>query len=390
MSILITEEDRKEIAQIFTNQYNELCSLSKEYVLLLIVGILKKSNIYPLIESTFVSVKKILQDLDFIPKAKIPIFWMLSYLEERGFLEVKQVDNIAHFKISKNFPTLNPDKIISRMLKIDRNVLPSNLLLEKAARGYLDFFQGNKTAIDILFASDKMKLWTEYFNNKNSGYFVYNSFATLGLLKWFPDKTNIKIFEIGGGTGSATVFFLNEISNRGLINKIEKYVFSDISPIMLREGNKAIMEELRDDRMVQLKTLDFNKSFLSQNIKPDTFDVIFGVNSIHAANDLVESLENIYSVLKPGGLLILSECVRPRKNGLLFQELIFNLLDDYRDMELSELRPMPGFLDVKSWERILKKTSFKNIELLTNVDYDSKRNSLYDEQVFAMIIKGEK
>ena len=378
------------IESIFTDKYYKLVNLSKEYVLYLIIDILKKTNIYPLIKSEFISVEKIIQDLNFIPKAKIPILWMLSYLKELRFLEIKQADNISYFKISKDFPDINPDTVIDRMLKIDRNVLPSNLLLEKAANGYSEFFQGRKTAVDILFTTDKMKLWTEYFSNNNSGYVVYNSFATLGLLKWLSDKEGIKILELGGGTGSASVFFLREMYNKNLIRKIEEYIFSDISPILLRVGNRAIMEELPDIQMVQLKTLDFNKSFFSQGIKPNSFDVVFGVNSIHAAEDLVSSLKNIYYSLKPDGLIILSECVRPKEKGLLFQELIFNLLDNYRDIKLSTLRPMPGFLDVKNWKRILKKTKFKNIELLTNIDSDSKRNSFYDKQVFAMILKGEK
>jgi SAM-dependent methyltransferase len=390
MSTLISEEDRKNIAYIFTDKYYELVNLSKKYVLYLIFDIFKKTNIQSLIKSEFISIEKIIQDLNFIPKAKIPLFWMFSYLKELGFLEMKQSNNISYFKISKNLPDINQNKVMDMMLTIDINVLPSNLLLEKAANGYPEFFQGKKTAIDILFTSDKMKLWTDYFNNNNSGYVVYNSFATLGLLKWLPDKEGIRILEIGGGTGSASIFFLKELSKRGLVKKIEEYFFTDISPILLRVGNKAFMEEFPDIQMIQLKTLDFNKSFSSQGIKPDSFDIIYGVNSLHAAKDLISSIGYIYSALKPGGSIILSECVRPRENSLLFQELIFNLLDNYCDMELSGLRPMPGFLDVKNWKSIFNKTKFKNIELLSNVDSYKKRNSFYDEQVLAMIIKGEK
>lgn len=390
MSTLITKEDRKNIAYIFTDKYYELVNLSKEYVLYLIIDILKKSDIHYLIKSEFVSVEGIIRELNFIPKAKIPVFWILSYLKEFGFLEVKQVNSVPCYKISKDFPDINPDKLIDRMLEIDKNVLPSNLLLEKAAKGYLDFFQGNKTATDVLFTNDKMKLWTEYFNNNNSGYVVYNSLATLGLLKWLPDKEGIKILEIGGGTGSASVFFLKTMYKKGLIKKIDEYIFSDISPILLRVGNRAIMEEFSDIQMIQLKTLDFNKPFFSQGIKPDSFDVVYGVNSIHAAEDLISSLENIYYALKIGGSIILSECVRPKKDGLLFQELIFNLLDNYRDVRLSELRPMPGFLDVESWKQIFNKSKFRNVELLTNADHSDREKSLCDEQVFAMVIKGEK
>jgi hypothetical protein len=59
-------------------------------------------------------------------------------------------------------------------------------------------------------------------------------------------------------------------------------------------------------------------------------------------------------------------------------------------MELSELRPMPGFLDVESWKSIFNRTKFKNIELLSNLDSNEKKSSFYDEQVLAMIIKGVK
>jgi SAM-dependent methyltransferase len=205
-----------------------------------------------------------------------------------------------------------------------------------------------------------------------------------------PHKNNIRILEIGGGMGSAAVFFLKEIHNQGLINKIKEYVFSDVSPILLRAGNKLIMEELPDDHIVELKALDFNKSFLSQGIKPSRLDLVYGVNTLHAAENIIRSLGNIYDSLTRGGKIILSECVRSRREGLLFQELIFNFLDNYADTKLSEVRPMPGFLDVESWERIFNETKFKNIEIITNVDTDGNKSCNVGDNVFAMIIKGEK
>ena len=389
MSTLINKEDRTNIGHIFTNTYNELVRLSREYVLYLIIDIFKKSNIYSLISSRFVSVEDIIRELNFITQANMPIFWMVSYLKTFKILAVKQTDNISFFKISNKLPNINADKIIDSMLKIDRHVLPSILLLEKAADGYPDFFLGSKTAIDILITGDKMRLWSEYFNNNNSGYVVYNSFAALGLLNWMPRRAGIKIMEIGGGTGSASVFFFQELQKRGLISNIKEYIFSDISPIMLMAGNRTIIRQCPDIQMVQLKTINFNKSLLSQGIKPESLDVIYGVNSIHAAEDLSHTLENIYNVLKPGGMLILSECVRPNVNGLLFQELIFNLFDNYRGVKLSELRPMPGFLDIKSWKNIFRNAGFKKIESLTNVDAVKKTDN-YNDDAFAMIIKGEK
>lgn len=390
MSTLVTKGHKQNATDIFTDKYYELVRLSREYVLYLIIDILKTSGIYRYIESDFVSVGKIIKELSFVPKAEKLISWMLSYLEAFGLLAMRKENSTHCFKISKKLPNINPGKITEAMMKIDNKVLPSNLLLEKAAKGYTEFFKGNMTGIDILFTSDKMKLWMEYFNNSNSGYVVYNSFAAAGLLKWLPDNDNIKILELGGGTGSAAVFSLKEIHNKGFTQRINEYVFSDISPVFLKVGNRAIMAELPDFQKIQLKTLDFNKPFFSQGIKNNSFDMVYGVNSVHAAEDLEKTLEYIYDVLNPGGVLILSECVRPGQKELLFQELIFNLFDNYMDIKLSDMRPMPGFLDVQSWAKILKKAKFKNIELLTNINPDGKKNIFNKEQLFAMVIKGEK
>jgi SAM-dependent methyltransferase len=385
----ITGKGGLTIDSIFTETYYKLVNLSKEYVLSLLIDIIKKSGMYPLLKSEFVSVEDIVGKLQFIPKSVKPISWMLSYLKESDLLELRKSGEISYFKIIKDLPVIDSRRIINRMLDLDRSVRPSNLLLEKAAKEYPDFFQGSKTAVDILFTEDRMKLWTKYFSNNNSGYVVYNALATSGLLKWLPDTDNLQILEIGGGTGSAAVFFLREMHRREQLSRIKEYIFSDISPILVRAGNNLIMKELPDDRMITLKTLDFNSSFSSQGIKENSLDAVFGVNSIHAAENIIRSLQYIYEVLKPGGVIVLSECVRSKRDSLLFQELIFNLLDNYTDAELSDVRPMSGFLDIESWKKIFDKNNLKNVEVITNMGLWSERTNAGGE-MFAMIIKGEK
>ena len=390
MSTVRTEEDKISMEHLFTDKYYKLVELSKEYVLYLISDILKKSNIHPFLESDYVAIEKIIHDLGFIPQSNTPISWMFRYLVKFELLQEKQVEGVPCFRLSGVISEMDPDAITRKMLEIDINVLSSNLLLEKAARGYPDFLLGKRTAVDILFNEDKMKLWNEYFSNSNSGYVVHNALAASGLLKCLPDRPGLKILEVGGGTGNAAVYFLKEMQGRGLIDNIEEYIFSDISPVLLRSGNHTIMRELDDIQMVQLKTLDFERSFVSQGIEPDSLDVVFGVNSIHAAKDLMGALDNIYKALKPGGSIILSECARQDRSSLLFQELIFNLFDNYRNVTLSDLRPMPGFLDVESWKKLLIEAKFKEIEFLSNIDFDCKKNNTYNKEIIAMVVIGDK
>lgn len=375
---------------LFTDEYYKLVELSRKYVLCLIVDILEKTNIRKIIESGYFSTEKIIHDLYFAPQSKIPLNWMFEYLVSFGYLKVEKKDGVTYFIASNDLPEKDLDTINAEMLKIDVNVRPSNMLLEKAARGYPDFLLGNKTAVDILFTEGKMELWNKYFSNSNRGYVVHNALAASGLLRWLPDRPGLRILELGGGTGNAAVYFLKKMQECGRLDNIEEYIFTDVSPVLLRSGNHNIMRELPDTEMVNLKTLDFEKPLISQGIEPGSLDVVYGVNTLHAAGDIVRSMEYIHTVLKPGGFLLLSECARPKKDGLLFQELIFNLFDNYREMELSDIRPMPGFLDIESWERIFEKATFKRIELFSNVDSEINLTTQNSVDVLAMVIKGEK
>jgi len=390
MTVLPTIENNTGMNDLFTDDYYKLVELSRKYVLCLIVDILERANIRNLIESGYFSTEKIIHDLSFVPQSKIPLNWMFEYLVDFGYLKDKKKDGVTFFIASNDLPEKDSDAINTEMLKIDVNVRPSNMLLEKAARGYPDFLLGNKTAVDILFTEDKMELWNKYFSNSNRGYVVHNALAASGLLRWLPDRPGLRILEVGGGTGNAAVYFLKEMNVRGLLDNIEEYIFTDVSPVLLRSGNHTIMRELPDAEMVRLKTLDFERSFVAQGIEPGSLDVVYGVNSLHAAGDIMKSMEYIHSVLKPGGFLLLSECARPKRDGLLFQELIFNLFDNYRGMELSEIRPMPGFLDIESWKKILSEAKFNDIELLSNIDFDYAGNNICKNEIIAIIVKGDK
>lgn len=380
--------DNTGMDDIFTDDYYKLVALSREYVLCLIVDILERANIRDVIRSGDFSTDKIIHDLGFVPQSKIPLNWIFEYLVSFGYLEKKS--GAAYFELSHDFPQKDPDTINKEMLEIDSNVRPSNMLLEKAARGYPDFLAGKKTAVDILFTEDKMELWNEYFSNSNRGYVVHNAMAASGLLRWLPDRPGLRILEVGGGTGNAAVYFLKEMYDRGRLNQIEEYIFTDVSPVLLRSGNHNIMRGVAETEMVSLKTLDFERSFVAQGIEPGSLDVVYGVNSLHAARDIMRSMEYIHSVLKPGGFILLSECARPTRDGLLFQELIFNLFDNYREMKLSHIRPMPGFLDVESWENILSEAKYKNIHLLSNIDFGSTGNNTGNNEIIAIVVKGDK
>jgi SAM-dependent methyltransferase len=151
------------------------------------------------------------------------------------------------------------------------------------------------------------------------------------------------------------------------------------------------MSKVGDDFCYSLKKLDFDKSLVSQGIKAEEIDIVYGVNALHVAKNLTRALRNIYEVISPGGMLIICEYCRPNINYLLLQEFIFCLLDNYVEVDLDEnLRPTPGFLDYAHWRANLEAAGFTNIEAVFNTDGNYPAELKDKIGTLAVVIKAQK
>lgn len=384
-------EEREAIANIFTKEYYELTYFNGiTYVSHLILQLFKNTGILGLLKNKYASSDEIIAEFNFTPKAKYALEWMLSFLNQGGFLRKLENKDGKRYYYDKT-DNIDLQALRQKTIERDEKIIPSAKLMEYVISEYPNFFNGQKRGFEIIFATDKMMLWNEYFSNDNSGYSVYNSLGTLGVLKWSLNRNNIRLLEVGGGTGGASSSLIDKLKDRKLLSRISEYIFSDVSPVFLRIGNRAIMSRVGDEFQYSLKRLDFDKPIVEQGIKENEIDIVYAVNSLHVAKNLVSSLKNIHQVIKPGGMIILSECCRLNETYLLFQEFIFNLLDNYVDVDLdNNLRPTPGFLDYEHWRSNLGVAGFKNIEAIFNTDgsYPADLNTKVD--ISAAVIKGEK
>jgi len=383
-------EEREAIAHIFTKGYYELsCFNGISYVSHLILQLFENTGILELLKNKYTTSNEIIAEFNFIPNANYALEWMLSFLNQGGFLKKMEDRKGARYCYEK-IEDIDLQDLFQKTVDLDKNIIPSAKLMEYCLSEYPNFFNGQKKGFEILFAADKIKLWVDYFSNDNSGYCVYNSLGAFGVLKWMKEKHNIRFLEVGGGTGGASAALIDKLK-KNLLSRISEYIFSDVSPVFLRIGNRAIMNAAPDDFQYSLKRLDFDKPIVEQGIGEDEVDIVYGVNAVHVAKNLANTLKNIYKVIKPGGMIILSESCRPSQDYLLFQEVIFNLLDNYVNVDLDkDLRPIPGFLDYEHWRSNLEASGFKNIEAIFNTDgiYPDDLRTKID--TLAAVIKAEK
>ena len=112
-----------------------------------------------------------------------------------------------------------------------------------------------------------------------------------------------------------------------------------------------------------------DRNFDEQGLAPGSADVVYAVNTIHIAKDLAATLARVRELLRPGGVAIFSECVRPYEGQPIYVEFVFNFLGNFTGVATDpETRPNHGFLTPGSWRRSLAAAGFEKPEILPDVE----------------------
>ncbi|CAG7923142.1 unnamed protein product [Penicillium olsonii] len=115
-------------------------------------------------------------------------------------------------------------------------------------------------------------------------------------------KPNLRVLEIGAGTGGSTAQVL-EVLTRGGDPLYSKYTFSDISPGFF----VAAKERFSSYSNIEYLPLDISKDPSEQGFDGQRYDLILATNVIHATKSLNETLCNVHKLLAPNGRLLLHE-----------------------------------------------------------------------------------
>jgi len=240
-------------------------------------------------------------------------------------------------------------------------------LVDEAKR----YFAGDATGDEILFAPDKLPLWLKYFSNDNPLYAINNTVGAEALARLAPAGGGpFEILEIGGGCGSAAEYAL-----RTLGPAVTRYRFTEVAETFARHGDKAVAAAAAPSTVVETARLDMTLPWADQGVEPGTFDVVYSVNCFHVAPDLDFVVAEAAKALKPGGTVVVSECVRPTKLGRpIHAEIIFDFLDSFTDVATDPVkRPTHGFLTPAAWRATFEATGLGEVTILPDVDAIAER-----------------
>ncbi|CBF80428.1 hypothetical protein AN8383.2 [Aspergillus nidulans FGSC A4] len=193
-------------------------------------------------------------------------------------------------------------------------------LLHTTGSRLAECLSGKADPLSLLFQNAEARaLMTDVYSNAP----MFKS-ATIQLAQYLKDllfnlgtQREIKVLEIGAGTGGTTNYLVQELA--AVPGLRFQYTFTDISSSLVTLARK------------RFKAYDFMR-YTTLDIENDPspelqgqYDIIISTNCIHATRNLITSCTNIRRLLRPEGILCLIELTR----NLFWFDLVFGLLEGW-------------------------------------------------------------
>ncbi|GAQ45906.1 polyketide synthase [Aspergillus niger] len=178
---------------------------------------------------------------------------------------------------------------------------PVAVAFQRIHRNIRDIFTGTRDVLGVLLPNDILANLYVYADQCDESLFFKHLTHS---------KPNLRVLELGAGTGGSTVNFLRWLTPGGK-SLYSNYTFSDISSGFFA----AARERFRAYPDIEYLSLDISKDPSEQGFDGRKYDLILATNVIHATKSLRESLSNVRKLLDPKGRLLLHE-LTPASNWI--------------------------------------------------------------------------
>lgn len=186
-------------------------------------------------------------------------------------------------------------------------------------------------------------------------------------------RPNMRVLEIGAGTGGATMPLMEclDMNARSRLESgrllLESYTFTDISAGFFERAREKL-SRWTDHEQVVFKSLDVGHDPVKQGFELGSYDLIIASNVLHATPSIDTTLANVRRLLKPGtGKLLTIEATRLTaainvifgnlEGWWMYTGVGGDKVDEERRGAHSPL------LSVSQWDAVLKRNDFSGADL---------------------------
>ncbi|KAL2838941.1 hypothetical protein BJX68DRAFT_279537 [Aspergillus pseudodeflectus] len=216
----------------------------------------------------------------------------------------------------------------------------------------LSLLAGEASALDLLSTDNTFHAVNELVQSHAD----YTAFLSLLAHR----KPNVRILEIGGGTGATTRRVLDALRAASTYDErmYYSYTWTDLSPGFVAAAKRTFAGVPG----MEFAVLDIERDPLGQGqgqgFEAGSFDLVIACNVLHATTSLHTSLTNIRPLLHPEGRLFIQE-LSPATNARWIN-YIMGVLPGWWSGENDGRYPEP-YVSVERWDGLLREAGFGGV-----------------------------
>ncbi|MGE4043444.1 MAG: SDR family NAD(P)-dependent oxidoreductase [Acetobacteraceae bacterium] len=181
-----------------------------------------------------------------------------------------------------------------------------------------------------------------------------------------PAGLPLRVIELGAGTGSTTARVLEALAPFG---ERVAYLATDVSQRFLVHG----AERFAGRPGVGFALYDVEKEVERNGQPVGGFDIVLAANVLHATADLGRTLTRVRRLLRPGGVLLLSEATRAQDFGTM----VFGLTPGWwLAGDPARRIPHSPLATAETWQAVLREAGFADVHAVTAGSTDSAPHAM--------------
>lgn len=200
---------------------------------------------------------------------------------------------------------------------------------------------GESSANEFLFPEGSDEIANDLYRNTLIAWYM-NHVIAKQVEKVCRRKQEVTILEIGAGTGATTDAVLEHLKTCNLQERIFRYWYTDLSEYFLHKAQ----ERYENEAWMVTGILDMEKDLREQGIMEESQDILVAAGVLNNAGDTSAVLRQWKRVLKPGGMLLISEAVEESVQMLISQVFMMEEAADERREIASTFLSYPLWLDI--------------------------------------------
>lgn len=272
--------------------------------------------------------------------------FMLRFVEEQGYICIDG-DNIT-LTLEGSAPDLSA--LYTQYVEQYPAFAGTFKVLKYCLDAYPAVLTGKRSPLSVLFPDGTPQFLAGFANQGRTLGDLCETMALDALKQHILAQTGkrLRILEVGAGSGTVGKVLFPAIADRQV-----EYCYTDLGRGIILEAQKQFAAY----PFVRYQTFNIEEDPLAQGFVPEQFDIIIGLNVVHATSRLRTSLSQLKKLLAPGGALFMIEKVQnePAEN------LVWGMTEGWWLFEDQDIRKDSPLVPTETWGQLLKEERFTEV-----------------------------